>query len=144
MSLFEPASPLWTARALAALRIAAGLIFLMAGTMKMFGFPPPPTFGPKLVLIPPMWELHLAAILEIVGGVALLAGFLTRPVAFILSGEMAVAYWQVHNPISPFPTTSGGMPAAIFCFVFLYLAFAGAGAWSIDSMIARSRSGASL
>ena len=88
--------------------------------------------------------IHLAAILEILGGVALLAGFLTRPVAFILSGEMAVAYWQVHNPVSPYPTTSGGIPAAIFCFVFLYLAFAGAGAWSIDSMIARSRSGASL
>jgi putative oxidoreductase len=139
MWLFAPASPVWTSRFLALLRIAAGLIFVMAGTMKLFGFPPPPTFGPTLIRIPPMWELHLAALLEIIGGILLILGFLTRPVAFILSGEMAVAYWQVHNAVSPYPPTSGGMPAAIFCFVFLYLSAAGAGAWSIDGLITRAK-----
>jgi putative oxidoreductase len=141
MSLFAPASPVWTARFLAALRLAAGLIILMAGTMKMFGFPPPPAGPPMFPVMPPLWELHLAAILETCGGIALLLGLFTRPVAFILSGEMAVAYWQVHFPISPYPTASGGIPAAIFSFVFLYLAFAGGGAGSLDGAIARHRVG---
>lgn len=139
MSMFAPASPVWTARFLAALRLAAGLIILMTGTMKMFGFPP--AGAPMFPVPPPAWELHLAAILETVGGIALLLGLFTRYVAFVLSGEMAVAYWQVHFPISPYPTASGGIPAAIFCFVFLHLAFAGGGAWSIDGAIARHRVG---
>ena len=141
MSLFTPAPPVWTSRLLAVLRIVAGAIFIMTGAMKAFGFPPPPAVIPPMPVIPPMWELHLAAWLEIVGGVSLVLGFLTRPVAFILSGEMAVAYWQVHNPVSPYITASGGMPAAIFCFLYLYMAFAGGGAWSIDSVIARSTRG---
>lgn len=139
MSLFAPASRLWTSRSLAVLRIVAGILFIMAGSMKAFGFPPPPAVIPPMPVIPPMWEIHLAAWLEIIGGTALVLGFLVRPVAFILAGEMAVAYWQLHNPVSPWITASGGMPAAIFCFVFLYLSFAGSGAWSIDAMIARSK-----
>ena len=127
---------------LALLRIVAGVIFIMTGAMKAFGYPPPPAVIPPMPVIPPMWEMHLAAWLEIVGGVSLLLGFLTRPVAFILSGEMAVAYWQVHNPVSPYVTASGGMPAAIFCFLCLYMAFAGGGAWSIDSVIFRANRGA--
>jgi len=139
MSIFAPAPPVWAARMLAVLRIVAGVIFIMTGAMKAFGFPPPPAVSPPMPVVPPMWELHLAAWLELIGGVALVAGFLTRPVALILSGEMAVAYWQVHNPVSPWITASGGMPAAVFCFVYLYLAFAGAGAWSIDGLISRTK-----
>jgi putative oxidoreductase len=142
MSLFAPASPVWTSRLLALLRIVIGIIFIMTGSMKAFGFPPPPAVIPPMPVIPPMWELHLAAWLEIIGGIALILGFLTRPVAFILSGEMAVAYWQVHNPVSPYITASGGMPAAILCFTLLYLSAAGSGAWSIDGLIARANRGA--
>jgi putative oxidoreductase len=139
MSLFAPASPVWTSRLLAVLRIIAGCVFIMTGASKAFGFPPPPAVIPPMPVIPPMWEIHLAAWLELVGGVALVAGFFTRPIAFILAGEMAIAYWQVHNPVSPWITASGGMPAAILSFVCLYLAFAGAGAWSVDGRIARTR-----
>jgi putative oxidoreductase len=114
----------------------------MAGSTKAFGFPPPPAVIPPMPVIPPMWEVHLAAWLEIIGGLAFIFGFLTRPVAFILSGEMAVAYWQVHNPVSPWITASGGMPAAILCFTLLYMSAAGGGAWSIDNVIARSNRGA--
>ena len=139
MSLFAPASPLWTSRLLALLRIVIGVLFLMAGSMKAFGFPPPPAVAPPMPVIPPMWELHLAAWLEIVGGIALVGGFATRVVAFILSGEMAIAYWQVHNPVSPWLTASGGMPAAVLCFTLLYMSAAGGGAWSIDNRMARSQ-----
>jgi putative oxidoreductase len=69
----------------------------------------------------------------------ILLGLFTRPVAFVLAGEMATAYFQVHLPKSFFPTTSGGVPAVLYCFIYLYMTFAGAGPWSIDSMIARSR-----
>ncbi len=69
------------------------------------------------------------------GGLAILVGFLTRPVAFLLAGQMAVAYWAMHVPMGGFfPLTNGGNSAALFCFIFLYLVFAGAGAWSIDGM----------
>ena len=87
----------------------------------------------------PVVAVSCAAWLELVGGVSLVTGFFTRPVAFILAGEMAIAYWQVHNPVSPWITASGGMPAAILSFVCLYLTFAGAGAWSVDGRIARTR-----
>ena len=140
MSLFTPGSPVWTSRLLSVLRIVIGAVYIMAGAMKAFGFPPPPAVIPPMPVIPPMWELHLAAWLEMIGGTALVLGFLTRPVAFLISGEMAVAYWQVHNPISPWLTASGGMPAAILCFTLLYMSFAGGGAWSIDSMIALNAS----
>jgi putative oxidoreductase len=141
MSLFTPASPVWTSRLLSVLRIVIGAVYIMAGAMKAFGFPPPPSVIPPMPVIPPMWELHLAAWLEMIGGTALVFGFLTRPVAFLISGEMAVAYWQVHNPVSPWITASGGMPAAILCFTLLYISFAGGGAWSIDSILARDKSG---
>jgi putative oxidoreductase len=74
-----------------------------------------------------------------VGGLCIVLGFLTRPVAFVLAGEMAVAYFQFHQPGGFFPTTNNGVPAVLYCFLFLYLMFAGAGVWSIDAMIARSR-----
>lgn len=141
MSIFEPAPPPWTSRILSVLRIVAGLVFLMAGTMKLFGFPPPPSGMPAMPTIPgvPMWEMELAGILETFGGAAILLGLFTRPVAFLLAGEMAVAYFQVQFPLSVFPTSNGGVPTVLFCFIFLYFVFAGGGAWSLDAMIARSK-----
>jgi len=116
------------------LRIVAGILFVSFGTMKLFGYPPSPTpIGP----IELNSQLGIAGMLEVVGGLAIVFGLLTRPVAFVLSGEMAVAYFQAHFPRSPFPTVNNGVPAVLYCFLFLYLAFAGAGAWSIDALIRR-------
>ena len=116
------------------LRIVAGMVFVSYGTMKLFGYPPSPTpFGP----VDLRSQLGIAGMLEVVGGLAIVFGLLTRPVAFVLSGEMAVAYFQAHFPRSPFPTNNNGVPALLYCFLFLYFAFAGAGAWSIDALIAR-------
>ena len=132
MSIFEP-SP-WSSRMLAVLRILAGAMFITAGTMKLFGYPPSPAPMPPIEL---MSQIGIGALLEVVGGLLIVVGFLTRPTAFILSGEMAVAYFQFHYPQSFFPTVNNGVPAVLYCFLFLYLAFAGAGAWSIDNVIAR-------
>jgi putative oxidoreductase len=135
MSLFEPSRSLWTSRMLSLLRIVAGLVFMLAGTTILFGYPPSPVPMPPLHLSS---EIGVAGILETVGGLAIVLGVLTRPVAFVLSGMMAVAYFQVHFPQSFFPSRNGGIPAILFCFLFLYLTFAGPGPWSIDAMIARS------
>lgn len=81
--------------------------------------------------------LGVAGMLEIVGGIAIVAGLLTRPIAFVLAGEMAVAYFHTHFPVSVFPTVNNGVPAILFCFFFLYLTLAGAGTWSIDAIITR-------
>jgi putative oxidoreductase len=130
--IFEP-SPL-SRRMLGVLRIVAGLVFITYGTMKLIGYPPSPQPMPAFDL---MSEHGIAGMLETFGGMAILIGLLTRPVAFILAGEMAVAYFQVHFPRSPFPSINQGTPAVLFCFLFLYLAFAGAGAWSVDALIAQ-------
>jgi len=122
------------------LRFVTGIVFVAAGTMKMFGFPPFPSWTPPAdIPVPPMWEVKLAGILEVYGGAAFTIGLLTRPVAFVLAGEMAVAYFQVHFPQSIYPNTNMGIPAVLYCFIFLYFVAAGAGAWSIDALIARSR-----
>jgi putative oxidoreductase len=136
MSIFE-ASP-WANRMLAVLRIVAGLVFVSAGTMKLFGHPPSPVPLPPIRL---MSELGVGGILETFGGLAIVLGLFTRPVAFVLSGEMAVAYFQFHFPQSFFPTVNNGVAAVLYCFLYLYLTFAGAGAWSVDAMIARSKRG---
>jgi putative oxidoreductase len=121
---------------LSVLRIVAGSVFITFGTMKLAGFPPlPPGMQPFAL----MSQMGLAGTLEIVGGGLMLIGLLTRPVAFVLSGEMAVAYFQGHYPKSFWPTTNMGTPAILYCFIFLYFVFAGAGSWSVDAMIARSR-----
>jgi len=134
MSMFEP-SP-WSNRVLSVLRIVAGLVFISAGTMKLFGFPPSPTPMPAV----PVWsEIGIAGLLETFGGLAIVLGVLTRPIAFVLSGEMAIAYFQVHFPKSFFPTANDGMGALLYCFLFLYLAFAGGGEWSLDAWLARRR-----
>ncbi len=116
-------------QALAVLRIVTALIFIAHGTQKLFGFPAAPASG-----LPAAFTLYwFAGVLELVGGLAVLVGFQTRIVAFILSGQMAVAYWMAHAPRSLYPLLNNGDAAVLYCFVFLYLVFAGAGAWSVDS-----------
>ena len=118
---------LWEPRILSILRIVAAVLFIEHGTQKILGFPTPK-------MVPEMLSLAwVAGIMEIVGGGLLLIGAFTRPVAFILSGQMAFAYWIAHAPQSTFPVLNGGDAAILFCFIFLYLVFAGGGAWSIDA-----------
>jgi len=116
------------------LRVVSGFLFLQAGGMKLFGW-----FGgvPGLKTVPLLTQLGVAGILEFFGGAAILFGLFTRPVAFILSGEMAVAYWQVHAPQAPWPIVNQGMPAVLFCFIFLFFAAHGAGDWSLDALLRR-------
>jgi putative oxidoreductase len=125
----------WTPRALSVLRIMTGLLFLEHGTQKLLGFPPSEHSFPALFSL-----MGLQGILELVGGFLILIGLFTRPVAFILAGNMAVAYFMAHAPKGFFPTLNGGQLAILFCFVFLYLAVAGGGQWSVDTQIARRRS----
>src|SRR5687767_11406472 len=119
----------YTPYALAALRIVTALIFMEHGTQKLLGFPAPPESGQ-----PPLLSLFgLGAIMELVGGLLVLVGLFTRPVAFLPSGEMAVAYWMFHAPQSTYPVLNGGDAAILYCFVFLLLVFTGPGAWSVDT-----------
>jgi putative oxidoreductase len=134
MWIFET-SP-WAGRVLSIVRIVAGLVFVSFGTMKLFNWPPSGVPGLPVTL---MSEAGLAGVLEVFGGAAIVLGVFTRPVAFVLSGEMAVAYFQSHFPTSFYPSVNGGTPAMLYCFLFLYLAFAGAGDWSVDAGIARGR-----
>jgi putative oxidoreductase len=121
---------------LAALRIVSGLLFIEHGTQKLFGFPAPPAHG----LSPLLSLTGIAACLEIFGGLLLVLGFRTPLVAFILSGEMAVAHFMVHAPHSFFPVLNGGDAAVLFCFVVLFLAFSGSGPLSADALM-EGRSG---
>ena len=116
----------WQPQLLAILRIVAALLFLEHGTMKLFHFPAAQMPGPLPTLI------MVAAIIELVAGVLMTIGLFTRLAAFIASGEMAVAYFMGHFPKSPWPGVNMGDAAILFCFVFLYLAAAGPGAWSVD------------
>jgi len=112
----------WTPRALSVLRIVTGMLFLEHGTQKLLGFPPSEHAAPALFSL-----IGVQGILELVGGFLVLIGLFTRPVAFMLAGDMAVAYFMAHAPKSFFPTLNGGQLAILFCLVFLYLAFAGGG-----------------
>ena len=125
----------WTPKALSILRIVTGLLFLEHGTQKLLGFPP------SEHAFPPLFSLMgIQGVLELVGGFLILIGLFTRPVAFILAGDMAVAYFMAHAPKGFFPTLNGGQLAILFCFVFLYLVFAGGGEWSVDAQITHRRS----
>jgi putative oxidoreductase len=116
---------------LSVLRIVAAFMFVLFGTMKLFALPAgiPPTGG----TVPLMSEAGLAGVLETAGGSLLLLGLLTRPVAFLLAGEMAVAYFQVAFPVSFWPVLNQGTPSALYCFLWLYISAAGAGPWSLDA-----------
>jgi len=116
----------WRPQLLAVLRIVVGLLFLQHGLSKFFGFPVPFPVQP----LPPL--LVAAGVIECVAGLLITIGLFTRLAAFIASGEMAIAYWMQHFPISFWPLANKGEAAVLFCFVFLYLAAAGPGAWSID------------
>ena len=123
----------WAPRLLAVLRIVTALIFMAHGTQKLLGFPAPPANG-----MPPLFSLlGFGGVLELVGGLLILLGLFTRPVAFVLAGEMAVAYWMFHAPRNFYPTLNGGDAAILYCFVFLYLVAAGPGSWSIDRLLGR-------
>jgi len=128
----------WQGSLLSILRIVAALLFIEHGTSKLFGFP---SLAPMMTApAPAMSFMWIAGMLEAVGGLMLLLGFLTRPVAFLLSGQMALGYWMVHAPRSTFPSINMGDAAILFCFVFLYIAAAGPGPWSLDaSMFGKRR-----
>jgi len=138
VNLLEPARERWTSLVLSILRVVAALILMQHGSQKLFHYPPSGAPGPVAPLVM-MSQTGLAGILEFFGGMLLLLGLFTRPVAFILSGEMAVAYFQVHAPRAFLPIVNRGELAVILCFVFLYLAFAGGGSWSVDGVMRRSR-----
>lgn len=136
MTIFEPAPTDDANRMLSVLRIVAALLFIEHGTQKLFSLPVPADPAVPFHLLS---QNGMAGVIETFGGLALLVGLLTRPAAFILAGEMAVAYFQVHIHRSLFPIANRGDNAVLFCFIFLYLTFAGAGTWSLDRLIASRR-----
>ena len=126
----------WQPQLLAVLRIVAALLFLEHGTAKLWDIPTPLQGMPDP--LPPM--LIAAAWIEVVLGILLLIGLFTRLAAFIVSGEMAFAYWIGHFPRDPWPVNNMGDASILFCFIFLYIAAAGAGAWSVDGSRGGDRS----
>ncbi|MDP4219246.1 MAG: DoxX family protein [Bacteroidota bacterium] len=120
----------WAPQLRSLLRIVAAIVFIQSGTMKLFGIPMAMPGGGTVNLFS---EIGLAAILEVFGGALIVIGLFTRPVAFILAGEMAVAYFQGHASRSFWTVANGGGPAVIFCFLWLYFSAVGAGPWSIDA-----------
>ena len=125
----------WAPSILSLLRIVAAAIFITSGTSKLFAFPVgmPPDGGTARF----MSQTGIGGILEVVGGGLVLLGLFTRPVAFVLSGMMAVAYFQFHAPSSIWPTINQGIPAILYCFVWLYISAAGPGPWSMDAALRR-------
>jgi putative oxidoreductase len=122
----------WTPQLLSVLRIVAAFLFIQFGTGKLFAMPGPLIPGGGTV---PVGSLAgIAGIIESVGGVLLLLGLFTRPVAFLVAGEMAIAYFHGHAPNGFWPVLNGGHPAVLFCFIWLYLSSAGPGPWSLDAL----------
>jgi putative oxidoreductase len=121
----------WMPSVLSVLRLVTGFLFIVHGTQKLFGVPAPMPGGPA--------DLHslmgAAGLLETIGGTLMLLGLLTRPVAFVLAGEMAVAYFMQHAPRGFWPLLNGGEPAVLYCFLFLFFSAAGAGPFSLDALI---------
>jgi putative oxidoreductase len=124
----------WAPRALSVLRIITGLMIIEHGMAKYVGFPA----VPALANVQPLSMPGIGGMIELVGGALLILGLLTQPVAFILSGEMAVAYFMVHAPRSFYPLINGGSLAIIYCFACLYLSTAGAGPWSVDAAMKKN------
>ena len=119
----------WSPIVLSVLRIVAGLLFLEHGAQKLLDFPAGERPSPDAMTM--SW---FAGVIELVAGGLITVGLLTRAAAFIASGEMAFAYWMAHAGQSPYPINNGGDAAILFCFVFLYLVFAGPGPWSLDAL----------
>jgi putative oxidoreductase len=122
---------------LSLLRIVAGLLFLSHGLVKLFGFPPGAQPGPQQFLT----MFGIGGLVELVTGSLIALGLLTRPAAFLASGEMAIGYWMYHAPKGFYPAVNGGDAAILYCFLFLYLAAAGPGALSLDGAMARRKAG---
>ena len=118
------------------LRIVSGVMFLQAGGLKLLGWFGGMPDGAKVELAS---QVGLGAILEVVGGAAIVLGLFARPVAFILAGEMAVAYWQFHAPNGTWPIQNHGVSSLLFCFIFLFFAAYGAGPLSLDALIWKKR-----
>lgn len=118
------------------LRVVTGFLLLQAGCVILFGW-----FGgmPGGASPPLMSQIGIGGILELIGGIAIVLGLFTRPTAFILSGMMAVAYWQFHAPQGGWPLQNQGVAAVLFCFIFLYMAAQGGGEWSLDALLRRNR-----
>lgn len=129
--MFETIGSAWAPRLLSVLRFVAGLTYMSHGVAKLLKYPPLPVFA-KLQLFS---LIGFAGCLELIGGALLIIGLFTRPVAFLLSGEMAIGYFMVHAPKSYHPLLNGGEAAILFCFIFLYLAGAGGGPWSVDAAL---------
>jgi putative oxidoreductase len=125
----------WAPRVLSALRIVAALLFMEHGLMKLFHFPIAQSGLPDPLPV----QLVVAALLEVVGGALLTLGLGTRAVAFVCSGQMAAAYLMAHAPAGFWPAANGGGEAILYCFIFLYIAFAGGGAWSLDAWFSARR-----
>jgi putative oxidoreductase len=124
----------WSPQLLSVLRVVAALLYLLHGTQKLFAIPPSAP-GATVELAS---RLGAAGVIEVVGGLLILLGLFTRPAAFICSGEMAFAYFLAHAPRGPLPIGNGGEVPVLYCFIFLYLAAAGGGAWSLDALRSRA------
>lgn len=136
MGLLDPLPPVWRERLLSLLRIVAGFMFMLHGTQKLLAWPvSEPQPAVELASL-----MGVAGVLEMVGGFLILIGLFTRPVAFILAGEMAVAYFMAHFPNSFWPVLNQGEAAVLYCFIFLYLFAAGPGVWSVDALMRGRRS----
>ncbi len=132
----QPFLEQWTPRLLSVLRIVAGLLFFEHGTSKLLGFPNVPMPEFQLLSL-----TGISGILEFFGGGLLALGLFTRPVAFVISGEMAFAYFIAHAPRGFFPILNQGELAVLYCFLFLFFAAAGAGPWSVDELIRKRKAG---
>ncbi len=130
-----PNLDVWAPRVLSLLRIIAALLFMEHGLMKLFHFPAPQPGAPD----PLPMMLMAAAWIEVIGGGLIALGLFTRLAAFVCSGQMAAAYFMAHAPQGFWPALNGGEAAILFCFVFLYLAVAGAGPWSLDALVRKRR-----
>ncbi|HMA32677.1 MAG TPA: DoxX family protein [Casimicrobiaceae bacterium] len=128
-------SPTWTPRILSVLRIVAGFLFMTHGSAKILHFPEVAHFEH----LPLFSLIGAAGLLELIGGALVMLGLFTRPAAFVLSGEMAFAYFIAHAPQAFLPLLNRGESAVLYCFLFLYLAFAGGGPWGIDALRRRPR-----
>jgi putative oxidoreductase len=128
--MLQTLETVWPPRMLSVLRIVSALIFMEHGTQKWLNFPPLGRAAPGIASMS-----GAGGLIELIGGALLLLGLFSRPVAFILAGEMAIAYWSSHAPRNFFPVLNQGDAAILYCFIFLYIAFAGGGAWSLDRLI---------